>query len=370
MTASINAIARKFVFSLGLIVLPLAALAEKAVVYTMSNAASGNRVLVFSRNDNGRLKADGSYPTGGLGTGASLGSQGALALTSDNRWLLAVNAASSELSVFSISDDVLVLSDVVPSGGRQPISVTVDGNLVYVLNAGGAVGESDNISGFFLSNEGRLLAIPGSARSLSAANVGPAQVSFALSGNELVVTEKATSRIDRFAVDDNGLAGPLKSSASSGGTPFGFAVNGAQIFVSEAAGGPAGSSALSSYQIYPDGSLNVITGSLGTKQNAACWVVLGKNGRYAFTANAASNTISAFKVANNGALSLLDNTGITAATDNHPTDMTTADHGEFLYVANANSGTIVGFRVNSAGGLQRITDVSGVPSGAAGLIAR
>ena len=334
------------------------------------NVTGGNRVLVFSRNDNGRLKADGSYPTGGLGTGAGLGSQGALALTSDNRWLFAVNAASSELSVFSVSDDMLVLSDVVPSGGQRPISVTVDGNLVYVLNAGGAVGGSDNISGFFLSDEGRLLALPGSTRSLSAANVGPAQISFALSGNELVVTEKTTSRIDHFAVDDNGVAGPISSSASSGKTPFGFAVNGAQIFISEAAGGPAGSSALSSYQIYPDNSLHVITGSLGTKQNAACWVVLGKNGRYAYTANAASNSISGFKVAGNGALTLLDNTGITAVTDDHPTDMTTADHGEFLYVTNANSGTIVGFRVNSAGGLQRVADVSGVPSGAAGLVAR
>ena len=45
-------------------------------VYTLSNAAGGNEVLVYERSANGALAFQGSYPTGGLGRGAGLGSQG------------------------------------------------------------------------------------------------------------------------------------------------------------------------------------------------------------------------------------------------------------------------------------------------------
>src|SRR5205823_1239492 len=81
-------------------------------------------------------------------------------------------------------------------GAVQPISVTVHGNVVYVLNAGGA----GNVSGFRLTNDGLLEPITGSTRSLSGSAAGPAQVSFSPSGQWLVVTEKATSRLDLFAV--------------------------------------------------------------------------------------------------------------------------------------------------------------------------
>src|SRR5260221_10143048 len=57
-------------------------------VYVMTNAPAGNAVLVFNRADNGALTPAGSYATGGTGTGAGLGSQGALVLSDDQRWLL------------------------------------------------------------------------------------------------------------------------------------------------------------------------------------------------------------------------------------------------------------------------------------------
>jgi 6-phosphogluconolactonase len=364
-----NLCARSLLFSLGLIALPLAGFADHdapRTVYTMSNAVDGNRVLVFTRNEGGVLKSKGSYPTGGLGTGAALGSQGALAMTRDGDWLLAVNAASNEVSVFSVRDDVLVLTDVVPSGGKQPISVTVDANLVYVLNAGGAVGGADNITGFYLSDHGRLSALPGSTRSLSAANTGPAEISFALSGDQLVVTEKNTSMIDQFPVDDKGVAGAVHTAPSSGSTPFGFAVSpNGFLFVSEAA-----ASALSSYQLHADASLSLVTGSLVNGQAAACWVALSKNGSYAYTANAASNTISGYRIAANGSLTLLSSNGLTAMADQHPLDLAVSDDGRFLYSLNANSQTIVGFRIGADGSLSRVSDAGGLPAGGGGLIAR
>lgn len=45
-------------------------------VYSQTNAVAGNSVLAFDRGADGSLTPTGSYTTGGLGTGAGLGSQG------------------------------------------------------------------------------------------------------------------------------------------------------------------------------------------------------------------------------------------------------------------------------------------------------
>ena len=188
-------------------------------VYTMNNSSNGNRVLVFARAADGTLTAAGSFETGGLGTGGGLGNQGALVLDSSERWLFAVNAGSDEISVFEVEPRGLSLVDRVPSDGRRPISLTVHDDLLYVLNAGGAAGDSDNITGFRLDDDGHLAPIAGSTRPLSAASTGPAQIQFESEGRVLVVTEKATSRIDTYTVDEVGLATGLATFPSPGQTP-------------------------------------------------------------------------------------------------------------------------------------------------------
>lgn len=335
-------------------------------VFTETNAPDGNQVLVFARNAKGELASPASYPTGGNGTGAGLGNQGALTLTADGRWLIAVNAGSHQLSVFSVRNDALVLTDVVASGGLRPISVTAADNLVYVLNAGGTVGGTDTISGFFLTDEGKLLWIPGSTQPLSGANVGPAQISFAHRGDVLVVVEKATSRIDSFTVDAWGVASGWKSIASSGATPFGFAVSSHGFaFVSEAV-----TSALSSYQIGHDGTLAVVTPSLSNHQTAACWAAISKDERYVYTANAATNNLSGYRINHDGSVTLLDSTGITAATDRRPLDLAVSQNGRFVYSLDPGAGTIVGFKMSEDGHLSRVSAAAGAPATATGLAAR
>ena len=147
-------------------------------VYVLSNQASGNAVLAFARAADGTLSGPATYPTGGLGTGAGLGSQGALVLTDNARWLLAVDAGSDGVSAFRVDASGLTLTDHVASGGDMPISVTAHGRHVYVLNAGGA----SNISGFRLSTSGDLTPIAGSTRPLSGAGTGPAQIEFSPDG--------------------------------------------------------------------------------------------------------------------------------------------------------------------------------------------
>src|SRR5437899_2455341 len=147
-------------------------------VYALTNVAGGNAVAMYSRGADGRLSWSGSVSTGGAGTGASLGSQGALALSDDGRWLFAVNAGSNDVSAFRVTPRGIELTGRVASGGIRPISVTVHGDVLYVLNAGG----DGNISGFRVGNDGALAPLAGSTRPLSGSGVGPAQVAFSPTG--------------------------------------------------------------------------------------------------------------------------------------------------------------------------------------------
>ena len=110
-------------------------------------------MLVFERAANGTLGPSRSFSTGGLGSGAGLGSQGALTLSRDQKSLYAVNAGSNEISAFSVAGTGLSLVSNVGSGGVDPISVTVAGDLVYALNAGDAE-HAGNIAGFRVNANG------------------------------------------------------------------------------------------------------------------------------------------------------------------------------------------------------------------------
>src|SRR5438270_12085354 len=75
---------------------------HRQAVYTSSNAVGGNSVLAFNRAPDGSLTAAGAVSTGGLGTGAGLGSQGAIALDEDGNRLFVVNAGSNDVSALAV----------------------------------------------------------------------------------------------------------------------------------------------------------------------------------------------------------------------------------------------------------------------------
>lgn len=338
-------------------------------VYVMSNAAAGNAVLVFDRSADGTLTAAGSVPTGGLGTGSGLGTQGALALSGDGRWLLVVNAGSNELSAFRVGARGLEATDRVASGGTMPVSVTVSGSLVYVLNAGG----SGNISGFTLSNDGRLTPIAGSTRSIGGPGTGAVQISFTPDGRVLVVAEKLANQIVTYTVGANGVASAPTMHASAGTTPFGFGFSGrSTLVISEAFGGAANASAVSTYTVGPDGGLTLVSGSVGTQQTAACWVAVTRNGRYAYATNNGSSSVSGFAIGADGSATPITPDGRTGVTGpgSRPLDADVSVNGRYLYVYSGGSGTISQFAVASDGSLTSLGDASGIPGSATGLVAQ
>jgi 6-phosphogluconolactonase len=341
-------------------------LAGHGAVFTMTNSTQGNAVLAFQHSSKGDLTFLDAYDTGGIGTGAGLGNQGGVVLDKSGTRLFVVNAGSDSLSVFGVGRHGLALLDVESSGGSLPISVTVPRDLVYVLNAGG----DGNIAGFRLAKNGTLSPLAGSMRPLSDSGTGPAQIGFSPDGRVLVVTEKASNSLVTYAVGDNGLPdGPIVT-PSEGDTPFGFSFGRRnRLFVSEAFGGVPQASAVSSYDVGRDAIVHPITSSLPTHQTAACWLVVTGNGRYAYTTNTGSDSITGLALARNGEASLLDADGFTAQTGATPIDAAFSRDSHFLYVLNSADGSLSAYRVKAHGSLMPLAGVSGLPAGTNGLAA-
>ena len=336
----------------------------KGAVYIMDNAASGNNIVIYDRDASGQLTAGGIFSTGGTGKGSGLGSQASLIIDGD--YLYACNAGSNEISVLKTSKSGITLVDKVSSNGMTPVSVTVHDNLLYVLNSGGP----GNISGFQIMPNHHLNYIQNSNKPLSSTSAGAAQIEFNNSGSQLVVTEKATNNIVSYAVNASGLTGNGDVHASVGATPFGFEFGKDNtLIVSDAFGGVAGQSALTSYSFSNNGSLNLITGPVANTQTAACWVVVTKDGQYCYTTNTGSGNISGYRISNNGELTLIDANGITGLTGGGPIDMSLSKNSKFLYTLNTAGHSISMFRVNNNGSLTSLGDIPGLLVGSVGMAA-
>ncbi len=335
-------------------------------VFIMDNGTSGNNILAFGRAADGQLTSAGSFATGGLGTGTGLGNQGAL--VRDENHLFACNPGSDQITVFNINGSNLTQIQVVSSHGTRPVSVTVHEDHVYVLNAGG----TGSIAGFHMGGNGQLSYLPGSTQPLSSSMAGAAQIQFNNSGQQLVVTEKATNIIDTYPVSTNGIAGAGTAHPSVGNTPFGFAFgHNNTLIVSDAFGGMAGQSALSSYTLSNSGNLALATGPVGNGQTAACWVAVTNNGKLCYTTNTAAANISGYRVSNTGALTLINSSGISATTGDGPIDLSLSNNSKFVYSLNSGGHSISMFRVNNDGSLASIgPDITGLPVGANGMAAQ
>ena len=331
---------------------------NRGAVFALTNDPSGNAVVAYRRGLTGALAPAGVYPTGGAGTGAGLNSQGAVVVTDDRRFVLAVNAGSNSISVFRVRHDGLQLVDTEPSRGVRPTSIAVRNGLVVVLNTG----QPNNISGFLMGPLGRLDPLPDFTAALSAPQTNPAQVGFSDDGDTILVTERATNAIATFAVDGFELDGPYLT-PSAGPTPFGFAVGSRNtVLVSEAgAGGGA-----STYRVSRD-RLTPVSSAIMTGQRAACWAVLTPDGRFGYVSNAGTGTITGFAIARDGSAEVLDADGVTAVTGGNPTDMAMSDDGRYLYARVASLSAIAIFRVGRDGGLTALPSLTDTPAGLAGL---
>lgn len=193
--------------------------------------------------------------------------------------------------------------------------------------------------------------------------MGPAQIQFAPDGHTLVVSEKGTNKLDTYVVAVNGTATGPDVRSSGGAVPYGFAFSAdGHLLVTEAAG-----SAVSSYSL-SSGTLTAVTSSLGTQQAAACWMVA--SGAFGYAVNARSNSVTGYRVAADGSLTLVDSSGISGTTGNTPLDAAISSDGRYLHVINKGDHSISSFRINSDGSLTKLPEFFDGPSNMVGLVSR
>ncbi len=323
---------------------------DSAAVFVQTNDMSGNQIVSYTYSGHEGLRQVSRVGTGGRGvalTGAvvdDLASQGGLASDPAQHLLVAVNGGSNTITEFRTVGPYVGFRGVTASGGTTPVSVAVRGDLIYVLNAGGA-GE---VQGFYADT---LRPIPGSARSLGLTpgltpqflNT-PGEIGFSPSGRQLVVTTKAnTSDIDVFAVGSSGSLSSPTVNPSATPVPFGFTFDRfGHLVVTE-----AGTSAVTSYAVNPTTGVLTRLGSLTDGLAALCWVTGTGEGLF-FGSNAGSAAVTAYTVGASGQPVELGAT----KTDAGPIDLATSPDGSALFVETGGSDLVDSFAVTPSGTLR------------------
>src|SRR6266699_2548919 len=279
--------------------------------YLNDNTTGVNTIAGFDRHADGSLTPIPGSPfaAGGTGLGSGLAAQGAIQVTSDGRYLLAVDAGSNQVSVLRITADgvPVLVGQPVSSGGVKPVSVAVSGaGLVYVANSGAG---GSGYSGFTLNRAGELIRIPHSTVTVPD-NAGVGDVFFNSAGDRLIGTRTGSSQIDSFVVLPSGrlLAAPGSPFTGQGLGQLGAEFSPAspsQLFVSNAHNGAL----LGTVSAYRDGFLGQLT-SIGSSpfadgQTAPCWVEISHDGKYLFTVNTGSASISSYSINPDGSLVLI-----------------------------------------------------------------
>ena len=320
----------------GVLSAPAPALAAGWVYTESNNPTPGqNSVLALQAGPGGTLSPVNvrEYRTNGTGAPLILGkSAGTLSgdqevqLSSDRRFLFAVNEGSNSIAVFRVNRANGALTKVAgspfASGGVAPISVGYSRGRLVVANhgqiapfdpAGPTPPGPASLVSFAVSKTGRLHAIstiPAPHEGLIDATVSPA-------GGQVVSTGFYSQKIHGLGLSKQGAlteapGSPTVFPPSMNANvmlppfipralipiPFGVAFNPSKPYVYVI--GPL-NFRVAIYRYDANGSLTFAGQVDNPGSVAACWGVVTRDGRYLYVSNSATQDISLFLVSSNGA---------------------------------------------------------------------
>jgi 6-phosphogluconolactonase (cycloisomerase 2 family) len=123
---------------------------------------------------------------------------------------------------------------------------------------------------------------------------------------------------------------------------------------------------VSAFKDHQNGRLSSIAGSpFPDHQMAPCWVEITQDGQFLFTVNTASGTVSGYRIAANGGLSLLPGSTSAGGPKAGAVDARLSPDGGFLYVDQSKTGTVAAFAVHGGSLTQLSTSPFPLPAGAA-----
>lgn len=144
------------------------------VVYVQSNDPSGNAILAYRRHADGSLTPlrGSPFATGGLGITPTFAlgpfdSDQEVITNPSHTLLFATNGGSDTIAVFNIADDgalTPVAGSPFPSGGSNPVSVGIAGDILCVVNKDEDPDHPGqflpNYTSFRVTSGGRLVPVP------------------------------------------------------------------------------------------------------------------------------------------------------------------------------------------------------------------
>lgn len=292
---------------------------------------------------------------------AGSGSVRSVAIDPSGQFVFTANASGS-LSAYSIHPTTGALTSVAGSpfaAGSFPVSVTVDptGRFAYVANF-----DSNNVSAFAINPTSGAL----SSLGVSAAGTQPQSALVDPSGHFLYIANTGSDDVSSYAIHpDTGALTALgmvsgRSGASlalaNGATPVTYTPTFA--YVANSNGGNATGS-VSAFGINAGtGALSALSGSPIPSGWNTQGLALGLSpyhpdyGPYLYVANY-NPTLTGFKMATDGALSLLAGSPYAAATGQSAFASVVDPTGRFVYYANYNNagpGSVSGYRLDALDG--------------------
>ncbi len=314
--------------------------------------------------------------------------------------MLIANAGDGTVSSLRVQPDLsLKLVSVVKAGDVKPDAIASYKNIVYVASLGHDIGipGDGNLKGFKIDNNGVLTEINHSVRKLSGR---PASLEFTSDGRYLVVTEITTGVIHSYAVEQDGLLSPTPvSSITSPETskdrffalPIGTKIiagkdGNSTLLVTETRfitadhqfnpvsdfnkrkypflplfEGQTGS--VTSYNIDKNGLLTVISPDVlaGQEfwggQQAVCWVTTSQDGKFAWTTNPLTSSISTYRIETDGRIRLSQE--ITYQDNKYNEyflDMDLSADGNYVNTISGNTGKTWVFEINHKNGDLKLVD--------------
>ena len=289
------------------------------VVYVQTNNFNDNQnaILAYRDKGDGNLEplAGSPFATNGSGVGnpmqilGPLDSDYEIRLSSDNKFLLAVNSGSNTVAVFAIqSNGALqhVMGSPFASGGQTPAALDVSGNYVFVVNKSQdplhATPMAPNYSTFTIDGAGKLTAVSGGKFETTAGS-SPSNALASRDGKFLFATDflgfmltPAVGTLRSFSINAGALA-PVA------GTPYVLPAgampdNGALGLWQHPSGNPlyVGIPAQGKVGVY---NVNATTGALSLQTTvaagkAACWLRTNAAGNHLYVLNSGDNSVQLF----------------------------------------------------------------------------
>lgn len=251
------------------------------------------------------------------------------------------NPGPGALVVFPINSDGSLGSPVANGSlaywpvefAPSTVSVTTNGNFVYVANANTnnptAADQRGTVSAFSIGSGGALTALYSSSSALPYAGVTPSASAIDPTSRFLYVTDAASNQLYAYTISSNGTLVPLTNGPFATGTyPDGITIDpsGTYIYVVNYV-----SNSISAYQITQStGTPSALSGgtSTPTKTGPTCVIVEPAFGRYLYTTNFLDSSITGYQLnKNSGALTGTQNSPYPVSPAAQPTCAAAVTHG-------------------------------------------